>query len=99
VTIAAGPLAGSAVVRRRGAPSEPELEVLAQEAGVHPEIVRRLLRLGLLDDSLHGAFPPDASARIARATRLRHDLGLSYAGALLACQLLERIELLERRGR
>jgi hypothetical protein len=86
-----------AVVRRRRAPSEPELEALAHEAGVHPEIVGRLLRLGLLDDSFRGSIPHDASARIARATRLRRDLGLNYAGALLACQLLERIELLERR--
>ena len=40
-----------------------------------------------------------AAARLARALRLRRDLGLNYAGALLACDLLERIDELERRLR
>jgi hypothetical protein len=31
--------------------------------------------------------------------RLRRDLGLNYAGAMLACDLLERIDELERRLR
>ena len=69
-----------------------ELEAIARDAGVHPELVRRLVALGLLDP-----FPRDAAARIARATRLRRDLGLNYAGALLACELLDRIERLEER--
>jgi hypothetical protein len=30
-------------------------------------------------------------------TRLRRDLGLNYAGAILACDLLARIEELEAR--
>jgi chaperone modulatory protein CbpM len=41
-------------------------------------------------------FQGSAAERIARATRLRRDLGLNYAGALLACDLLDRIEELER---
>ncbi len=36
---------------------------------------------------------------VARAVRLRRDLGLNYAGAVLACELLARIEELERRLR
>ena len=76
--------------------SDAELEALAHEAGLHPEIVRRLLALGLLDQR---PFPRDAGQRLARAVRLRHDLGLNYAGALLACQLLDRIDRLERRLR
>jgi hypothetical protein len=77
---------------------------VAREAGVHPELVRRLVALGLLD-ALEAAsrdrslLRADAAARIARAVRLRHDLGLNYAGALLACSLLERIEQLELRLR
>jgi hypothetical protein len=77
-----------------------ELEVVAREAGVHPELARRLVRLGLFDDvsgSGGTRFPRDASARLAQAVRLRRDLGLSYAGALLASQLLARIERLEER--
>jgi hypothetical protein len=77
------------------------IDALAREAGLHPDLVRRFLRLGL-PDSVPGparrpAFPRDAAARLARAARLRRDLGLSYAGAILACDLLARIEELERR--
>jgi chaperone modulatory protein CbpM len=39
--------------------------------------------------------PRDAAARLARAGRLRRDLGLNYAGAILACELLARIDELE----
>lgn len=79
----------------------PGVEALAREAGVHPELVRRLVALGLLEPALNGRahrqrFPRDAASRIARAARLRRDLGLNYAGALLACELLDRIDQLER---
>jgi MerR HTH family regulatory protein len=80
-----------------------ELEVLAREAGLHPDLVRRLIRLGALEPvaTLRGAprFPRDAAARLARVARLRRDLGLNYAGALLACDLLARIDELEARLR
>jgi hypothetical protein len=75
--------------------TEPiEVRVLAREAGVHPDLVRRFVALGLLEP-----YPRDAAARIARAARLRRDLGLNYAGAVLACELLARIDELERRLR
>lgn len=77
------------------------LEVLAREAGLHPELVRRLIALGALESaggtSRSPLFGPDAAARLARVARLRRDLGLNYAGALLACDLLVRIEALEDR--
>ena len=80
-----------------------EVEVLAQEAGLHPDLVRRFVRLGLLEPVGGTAraplFPRDAAARLARASRLRRDLGLSYAGAVLASQLLARIDDLEARLR
>jgi hypothetical protein len=66
--------------------------------------VRRLVALGVFDP-LDGPtrdrnlLRAEAAARIARAVRLRRDLGLNYAGALLACSLLERIEQLELRLR
>jgi hypothetical protein len=77
-------------------PAPVGLETLARETGLHPEIVRRFIRLGLLEP---GPFPPDAAARLARAARLRRDLGLNYAGAVLATELLARIEELEWRTR
>jgi hypothetical protein len=83
-------------VRRPGSTETIELEVLAREAGLHPELVRRFVRLGLLAPE---PFPRDAAAQLARAGRLRRDLGLNYAGAVLACELLARIEELEWRTR
>ena len=67
---------------------------LARKTGLHPELVRRLVRLGAVDP---GRW--DAAARLARITRLRRDLGLNYAGAILACELLERIDELEAQRR
>jgi hypothetical protein len=77
------------------------LDELARAAGLHPEVVRRLIRLGLVDpiSSEADLWPRAAASRLARAVRLRRDLGLNYAGALLASDLLERIEELEGRLR
>jgi hypothetical protein len=80
----------TAIVRRSTAPIETR--ALAREAGVHPDLVRRFVALGLLEP-----YPVDAAARIARAARLRRDLGVNYAGAVLACELLARIDELQRR--
>jgi hypothetical protein len=66
------------------------VEALAREAGLHPELVRRLMALGAVEP---GA--PDAATRLVRVVRLRRDLGLNYAGAILACELLMRIDDLE----
>jgi gluconate kinase len=72
--------------------------VLARGSGLHPDLVKRLVQLGAIDRE-----PPlsdaDAAAWLARCERLRHDLGLNYAGAILACQLLARIDELEARLR
>ena len=81
----------AALVRRASQPIE--VRVLAREAGVHPDLAARFLAVGLLP-----AMPPvDAAARLAKAARLRRDLGLNYAGAVLACELLARIDELEQR--
>ena len=53
--------------------------MLAREAGLHPDLVRRFVQLGLLEPRLGTdlvpRFPRDAAARLARADRLRRDLG------------------------
>jgi DNA-binding transcriptional MerR regulator len=93
------------VVRAR--PSGPaavvEIEVVAREAGLHPDLVRRLVRLGALEPARtvdgRELFPRDAAARLARISRLRRDLGLNIAGAVLASELLARIDELEARLR
>jgi hypothetical protein len=76
----------TALVVRRGP------EQLARQTGLHPDLVRRFIRLGLVEPAAEGA-----AARLARAARLRRDLGLDYSGAILASQLLDRIEELEWR--
>jgi hypothetical protein len=70
------------------------VRVVRTESAQHPDLVARFVRLGLVDPDA-----PEAEARLARAIRLRRDLGLGYAGAILACQLLERIDELEARLR
>jgi hypothetical protein len=77
------------------------LEELARDAGMHPELVRRLARIGLIDPLRPEAdlWPRAAAPLLARAVRLRRDLGLNYAGAVLASELLDRIDQLERRAR
>jgi chaperone modulatory protein CbpM len=67
-------------------------ETLAREAGIDPDLARRFVAFGLID----GAGPA-AAARLARAARLRRDLGLNCAGAVLASELLDRIDELQAR--
>jgi hypothetical protein len=88
------------VSRRRGLVT---IDTLAREAGVHPEIARRFVSLGLLDPrggtSAAPLFALADAPLISRAMRLRRDLAVNYAGAVLASELLVRIEDLERRLR
>lgn len=79
-----------------------ELTVVAREAGVKLVHVRRYLEFGLFEPHTAAAaetprFDPSSAARVARAERLRRDLGLNYAGAVLVCELLDRISELEAR--
>jgi hypothetical protein len=100
---------GPATRKRRGgqlivsAPRIVALETLAREAGVHPDMVRRLVALGLLEPRGGTRAAPLFRAQdaflIARAMRLRRDLGVNYAGAVLATELLARIDELEQRLR
>jgi hypothetical protein len=69
-----------------------EIEVIARDAGLHPDVCERLMRLGLLEGP---PFPDDAASQLARAARLRRDLGLGWSGAVFACELLRRIDDLE----
>jgi hypothetical protein len=87
-------------VRRE--PATASLDAVAREAGLHPDLVRRFVRLGLLDHRgplRAPQFEPGAAATLVRAVRLRRDLGLNYSGAILAVELLARIDALEARVR
>jgi DNA-binding transcriptional MerR regulator len=79
-----------------------ELTALARQAGVKIVHVRRYLEFGLFEPHPATAaetprFDPGSAARVARAERLRLDLGLNHAGAVLVCELLDRISELEAR--
>jgi hypothetical protein len=78
-----------------------ELAVVARGAGVRITLARRYLAFGLFDPcagtSEAPLFPPLCAARLAKAERLRRDLDLNYAGAVLVCELLDRIGDLEDR--
>jgi hypothetical protein len=89
----------SVVSRSLTHPSGLSLETIARRTGVHPEMVRRFVALGLLDASADPAgqwwFTADALARIARIKRLRAGLSLNYAALGVVLDLLERIAQLE----
>ena len=78
-------------VRAVAVAPDPAIGRLARESGLHPDVVRRLMSLGLVRPT----YSPAAPALLARAARLRRDLGLDYAGAVLACELLARIDDLQ----
>ena len=79
-----------------------ELTVVARRAGVRIALVRRYEEFGLLEarpgPDEAPRYDARSAARVAQAERLRRDLGLNYAGAVLVCELLERIKELERRS-
>jgi chaperone modulatory protein CbpM len=74
--------------------ARPGTARLARQSGLHPDLVRRLVSLGAVDPA-----DPEAAAKLARVVRLRRDLGLNYAGAILVSELLARIERLEGSAR
>ena len=88
--------------RHAAARETVELTVLARQAGVKIVHVRRYLEFGLFEphpSATGGAprFDPGSAARVARAERMRRELGLNYAGAVLVSELLDRIAELEGR--
>ncbi len=88
--------------RDRAVDETVELTVVARRAGVRIVHVRRYLDFGLFEphpaaEAEKPRFDPSSAARVARAERLRRDLGLNHAGAVLVCELLDRIRELEGR--
>jgi chaperone modulatory protein CbpM len=75
------------------------LESFAARGGLHPELVRRLVALGLIPATTDGAgrlwFVPSDVAVVASLRRLRADLSLNYAALGLVMDLLDRIWQLE----
>jgi chaperone modulatory protein CbpM len=80
-----------------------QLDVFATRCGLHPDMVRRLVALGLVacQQDVRGDlwFEPSALVTVARIQRLRTGLGLNYAAIGLVLDLLDRIEELESASR
>ncbi|MBO0687548.1 MAG: MerR family transcriptional regulator [Candidatus Dormibacteraeota bacterium] len=81
------------------------LEEFALMSGLHPELIRRLVALGIIDADRDTAgelwFSRGELAAVARVQRLRAGFALNYAAIGLVTDLLDRIAVLEAalRGR
>ena len=75
------------------------LEAFARTTGTHPDLIRRLVALGLLEADRDAAgdlwFAPSQVAAMGRVQRLRAGFGLNYAAIGLVADLLDRITVLE----
>jgi chaperone modulatory protein CbpM len=84
-------------------PYRLSLDSYAHATGVHPELVRRLVALGLLDVTRDAQgrlwFNPSQVKEMARIQRLRMSLNLSYCAIGLVVELLDRIAELEKAQR
>ncbi|MGH3909571.1 MAG: chaperone modulator CbpM [Pseudonocardiaceae bacterium] len=79
--------------------SQLSLDAFAARSGLHPELVRRLVALGLLEPTRDATnrmwFTASQLRTVARMQRLRAGLSLNYAALGLVMDLLDRIEVLE----
>jgi chaperone modulatory protein CbpM len=80
-------------------PVRLDLDAFARAAGLHPDVVRRFVALGLIEASRDSSgalwFTPSQVASVARLQRLRAGFALNYAALGLVADLLDRIARLE----
>ena len=86
-----------ALVRVRAAPLS--LDDFAALTGLHPDLIRRLVALGVVNAARDSAgelrFPRGQVAAVARVQRLRAGFALNYGAIALITDLLDRIAALE----
>ena len=79
--------------------SRLSLEEFALLSGLHPDLIRRLVTLGLVDADRDPAgelwFSRSEFAAVARVQRLRAGFALNYPAIGLVADLLDRITVLE----
>jgi len=80
-----------------------DLETLARLAGVHPALVSKYIRLGLLDpvageghDDHEWRFDDSTLHRLRRIQRLRSELGVNINGVAVVLELLRQIGDLQK---
>jgi chaperone modulatory protein CbpM len=87
------------VTRALARPRRYDLESFALATGLHPDLVRRLVALGLVDATRDAAgelwFSPAQLAVASRVRRLHAGLPLNYAAIGVVVELLDRITELE----
>jgi len=75
------------------------LDAFARATHTHPDLIRRLVTLGLLDADRDAAgelwFAPSQVTALGRVQRLRAGFALNYAAIGLVADLLDRISDLE----
>jgi chaperone modulatory protein CbpM len=80
-------------------PTYLSTDAFAAAAGLHPDLISRLVALGLLEPHLdeHGnrGFARTQLVRVARIRRLHTGLPLNYAAVGIVLDLLTRIDELE----
>jgi chaperone modulatory protein CbpM len=76
-----------------------DLDEFAAAADLHPDLVRRLVALGVLDATQDATgrlwFARSQLAAVGRIQRLRAGFALNYAATGLVLDLLDRIAVLE----
>jgi chaperone modulatory protein CbpM len=80
-------------------PVRLDLDSFARATATHPDLIRRLVALGLVEADRDAAgrlwFSPAQLAVVARIQRLRAGFALNYAAVGLVIDLLDRITVLE----
>jgi chaperone modulatory protein CbpM len=93
------PVTRYALVRIQPRRPRLDLESFSRAARLHPDLVRRLLALGLLEVSRDSGgtlwLDPEQLREIARIQRLHASFPLDYAACGLVTALLDRIAELE----
>lgn len=73
---------------------------VAECVGARPNLIRRLVRLGMLetigDETEEPMLHSRSVLRLRRMGRLRRDLRVNFAGAAVIVDLVDRIEALHR---
>ena len=80
------------------------LTEVAYRAGLHPELIDRFIRLGLIEfsdrtDDGELIFDSEVIPILRRILRLRNELGVNYAGVGVILELMSRVDALEARIR
>lgn len=80
------------------------LSEVAYHCGLHPELIERLVRLGLIDCEEGQAdgealFHADVIPLVRTILRLRNQLGVNYAGIGVVLELMAQVESLQNQVR